>query len=101
MGLIAFFICFFGATQDITIDAYRRESLADEELGFGSTLYVNGYRIGMLIAGAGALEIAGTVSWPRVYQIVAFMMILAPLTTMLMPKILIDVPAPVLSPKRS
>lgn len=45
VGFITFVIAFFSASQDIVIDAYRREVLADAELGFGSSLAVNGYRI--------------------------------------------------------
>ena len=50
-----FVVTFFSATQDIVVDAYRREDLADKELGLGSSLYVNGYRVGMLLAGGGGL----------------------------------------------
>ncbi len=48
--LAAFLTAFFSASQDIVIDAYRRESLADDEQGLGASLYVNGYRIGLLIS---------------------------------------------------
>jgi len=50
---VAFLVTFFSASQDIVVDAYRREDLADNELGLGSSLYVNGYRVGMLLAGSG------------------------------------------------
>jgi len=43
-------LCFFSATQDIAVDAYRREILPDNELGIGSSIAVYGYRVGMLIA---------------------------------------------------
>ncbi|MGO2502654.1 MAG: AmpG family muropeptide MFS transporter, partial [Cobetia marina] len=49
MGAIALAVSFFSATQDIVIDAYRREHLPDNELGLGSSFYVYGYRIGMLM----------------------------------------------------
>ncbi|MEZ4568376.1 MAG: hypothetical protein R2860_15930 [Desulfobacterales bacterium] len=39
-------------------DAYRREDIPDAELGFASSLYINGYRIGMLLAGGGRLILA-------------------------------------------
>src|SRR4051794_11934359 len=41
----ALVVAFFSASQDIVVDAYRRESLAEAELGLGSALYVNGYRV--------------------------------------------------------
>jgi PAT family beta-lactamase induction signal transducer AmpG len=43
----------FSASQDIVADAYRREDLPDAELGLGSSLYINGYRLGMLLASGG------------------------------------------------
>ena len=45
-----FLVCVFSATQDIVIDAYRREILPDEELGIGASIAVYGYRTGMLVA---------------------------------------------------
>lgn len=72
----AFLITFFSASQDIVIDAYRRESLSDEELGFGSSLYVNGYLIAarLLVAGGG-LIMADHLSFPSVYLIMAAFML--------------------------
>jgi PAT family beta-lactamase induction signal transducer AmpG len=77
VGLNALLIAFFSASQDIVIDAHRREMLHDHELGLGSSLYVNGYRIGMLIAGALALGLAdhfgpqvveGMIKTPEIYD---------------------------------
>ena len=58
VAFIAFLVTFFSASQDIVVDAYRREDLPDEELGLGSSLYVNGYRVGMLLASGGGLILA-------------------------------------------
>ena len=44
-------IAFLSATQDIAIDAYRRELLPDEELGIGNSIHVNAYRVSGLIPG--------------------------------------------------
>lgn len=44
------FLCIFSATQDVVIDAYRREILPDDELGIGSSIGVYGYRVAMLVA---------------------------------------------------
>ena len=54
----AFWVTFFSATQDIVVDAYRREDLTDNELGLGSSFYINGYRVGMLLASGGGLIMA-------------------------------------------
>ena len=48
---IAFLIAFFSATQDIVLDAYRREILTDKELGLGNTIHINAYRVAGLIPG--------------------------------------------------
>lgn len=67
-------VAFLSATQDIVIDAYRRESLRDEELGFGSTLYITGYRIAMLVSGGLAFILADKLTWPGVYALMAALM---------------------------
>lgn len=76
MALVCFFLSFFSASQDIVVDAYRRESLSDYELGLGSSFYVNGYRIGMLFSGAMALMLADMpdMDWPKVYLFMAALM---------------------------
>lgn len=82
LGLAAVAVTFFSASQDIVIDAYRRESLSDEELGLGSSLYVNGYRIAMLISGGGALILADHMSWQQVYFLMAGIMAFSSLSTL-------------------
>ena len=54
-ALLALLVSFMSATQDIVIDAYRREALTEKQMGFGLSLYSTGYRIAMLIAGGVAL----------------------------------------------
>lgn len=70
----AFLISFFSASQDVVVDAYRREILPDEELGLGSSLYVTGYRLAMLVSGALALIIAQNTPWKETYLILAAFM---------------------------
>lgn len=87
--IVAFFallIAFFSASQDIIVDAYRRETLDDNELGIGSTLYIYGYRLAMLISGAVALFLADHIPWKVVYIIMAFSMIVGIATTLLSPE---------------
>lgn len=71
IAVASLIVAFFSASQDIVIDAYRRESMSDDELGLGSALYVNGYRIGMLLAGGGGLIIADHTSFAFMYQFMA------------------------------
>ena len=58
VAILATLVAFSSASQDIVIDAYRRESLSDEEQTIGASAYVLGYRIGALAAGAGGLILA-------------------------------------------
>ncbi|MBF0256017.1 MAG: AmpG family muropeptide MFS transporter [Gammaproteobacteria bacterium] len=86
VALAALLVTFFSATQDIVVDAYRRESLADEELGLGSSLYVNGYRIGMLLASGGGLILADFISFRQVYLLMAGFILIGVLTTLFAPE---------------
>ncbi len=70
----ALLVAFFSASQDIVVDAYRRESLSDMELGLGSALYVNGYRVGMLLAGGGGLILADWLSFAEMFRLMAVFM---------------------------
>jgi PAT family beta-lactamase induction signal transducer AmpG len=82
----ALVVAFFSASQDIVVDAYRRESLAEAELGLGSALYVNGYRVGLLLAGGGGLILADATSFHAMYQIMAGFMLAAVIVTVLAPE---------------
>ena len=86
MAFAAFLVTFFSASQDIVVDAYRREDLPDEELGLGSSLYVNGYRVGMLLASGGGLIMADHMPFFMVYQIMAACLLPGVVTTLLAPE---------------
>lgn len=86
VGVLSFLIAFFSASQDVVLDAYRREILPDEELGLGSSLYVNGYRLAMLVSGAAALFMADMMPWKNVYIYLALFMVPAILFTVIAPK---------------
>ena len=86
MIVAAVLVAFFSATQDIVIDAYRREDLPDEELGLGSSMYVYGYRLGMLLASGGGLILADFISFSQVYFIMALCLLPGVLTTLLTPE---------------
>ena len=72
--------------QDIVIDAYRIEVLAEEHQGGGVANYVNGYRIATLASGAGALIIADQFSWFWAYAAMAGLMLIGIVTTLLAPE---------------
>jgi PAT family beta-lactamase induction signal transducer AmpG len=86
VAVAAWLVAFFSASQDIVIDAYRREALSDSELGLGASLYVNGYRIGMLLASGGGLIMADHMSFSLVYQVMALVMLVGLLTTLFAPE---------------
>lgn len=83
---LALVVSFFSASQDIVIDAYRREIVSEEELGIGSSLYVNGYRFAMLFSGAFALWLADHSSWKTVYFVMGLSMLVGILTTLFSPE---------------
>jgi PAT family beta-lactamase induction signal transducer AmpG len=65
------------------VDAYRREDFPDEELGLASSLYINGYRVGMLLASGGGLILADHMPFSSVYLIMAACMLPGLFTTLL------------------
>ncbi|MGE3624355.1 MAG: AmpG family muropeptide MFS transporter [Bdellovibrionales bacterium] len=70
-----FIIAVFSATQDIAIDAYRRELLPDAELGLGNSFFVNAYRVAGLVPGGLSLILADSVPWPWVFVLTAAFML--------------------------
>jgi len=83
IAIIAVLIAVFSATQDMAIDAYRIEEIKPEDQGIAASVYVYGYRIGMLISGAVALILSDKMSWDKVYYIIASVMIIGVFTTLL------------------
>jgi PAT family beta-lactamase induction signal transducer AmpG len=71
MGALALLVAFLSASQDIVIDAWRVEILTLELQGAGAGMIQTGYRIGMLVAGAGALVIAARAGWFAAYASMA------------------------------
>ncbi|HLD09996.1 MAG TPA: AmpG family muropeptide MFS transporter [Methylophilaceae bacterium] len=75
---IAYFagiVAFFSASQDIVLDAYRRELLPDHELGLGNAVHVNAYKISGLIPGSLSLILADHLPWDSVFLITALFML--------------------------
>ena len=63
------------ASQDVVLDAYRREILLDIELGLGTAIHVNAYKVAGLIPGSLAFVLADHLPWPLVYAITALFML--------------------------
>jgi PAT family beta-lactamase induction signal transducer AmpG len=71
MGALALLVAFLSASQDVVIDAYRVEILTEEQQGPGAAMIQTGYRIAMLVSGAGALIIASSFGWFAAYATMA------------------------------
>ena len=89
-----FIISLFSASQDIVIDAYRRELLADDELGTGTSLFVNAYRLSSLVPGSLALILSDHLPWSMVYWVTAAFMGIGIATTLLIREVSDDTLAP-------
>ena len=74
VAYLAAAVAFFSASQDIVLDAYRRELLPDAELGIGNAIHVQAYRLAGLIPGSLALILADHLPWHTVFVIVALFM---------------------------
>jgi PAT family beta-lactamase induction signal transducer AmpG len=87
-------VALFSATQDVALDAYRRELLPDHELGLGTALTVNAYRLAQLVPASLGLYLADHLPWAWVYLIVAAFMAVGMLTTWLAPEPTAEARAP-------
>ena len=85
-ALLAIVVAFASASQDIVIDAYRVEILEERQLAAGAAAVVFGYRIGMLVSGAGALYLTSVVAWPVVYAVMAALILVGVATALLNPE---------------
>ncbi len=75
IAYLATIVAFFSASQDIVLDAYRRELLIDNELGLGNAVHVNAYKIAGLIPGSLSLILADHMPWSGVFMITALFML--------------------------
>ena len=80
---ITLVIAFFSATQDIVVDAYRIEIMEDKYQGLLTASYQFGYRVALLVSGAGSLFIADLYSWSIAYQTMSILMLIGLTTTFL------------------
>ncbi len=89
-ALAALAIAFLSASQDIVIDAYRIEILAEREQGAGAAATQAGYRLGLLASGAGALFIADALGWFASFAAMAALMGLGMLVVLIAPEPAVD-----------
>ena len=74
VAYLAAAVAFFSASQDIVLDAYRRELLPDNELGIGNSIHVQTYRLSGLVPGSLAFVLADHLPWHTVFLVVAAFM---------------------------
>ena len=72
---LATLLALFSATQDIALDAYRRELLTEVELGLGNAVHVNAYRLAGLVPGSLSLILSDLLPWSQVFWITAAFML--------------------------
>lgn len=75
IAVLAVAVAFFSASQDIVLDAYRREILPDAELGLGNSIHINAYRLASLVPGSLSLILADHLPWSTVFWITALFML--------------------------
>ncbi|MGY6771807.1 AmpG family muropeptide MFS transporter [Gallibacterium sp. ZY190522] len=82
IAILSTIVAFFSATQDIVLDAYRREILSDNELGLGNSIHVNAYRLAGLVPASLSIFLSAYYSWHSVFIITALFMLPGLLATL-------------------
>jgi MFS transporter, PAT family, beta-lactamase induction signal transducer AmpG len=83
---IVVLVAMTSASQDIVFDAYRTDVLKPLERGFGAAVSVTGYRVAMLVSGAGALILSTYLGWSQTYVLIAALMLIGVGATFLGPE---------------
>ena len=83
MAVVAFCIAIFSASQDIVLDAFRREFLTDEELGLGTGIWMNAWRFGMFASTGTAFLLSDSIGYPNVHLVLSLMMGIGIITTLI------------------
>lgn len=86
VAVVAFVVAALSATQDVALDAWRRELLPDAELGWGNSVFVNAYRLASLVPGSLALILADHLPWATVHLVVACFMAVGLVATWVAPE---------------
>jgi len=85
VALVALLVALLSASQDIVVDAYRTDVLEPAERGRGTSAYVIGYRIALIVAGAGALILSDAIGWRATYLLLAVVLALGMIVTLVSP----------------
>jgi PAT family beta-lactamase induction signal transducer AmpG len=90
VAYLAAAVAFFSASQDIVLDAYRRELLPDNELGLGNSIHVQAYRLSGLVPGSLGFILADHMSWQQVFIIVSVFMLVGVLLTLCIKELVLE-----------
>jgi PAT family beta-lactamase induction signal transducer AmpG len=90
VAYLAAAVAFFSASQDIVLDAYRRELLPDNELGLGNSIHVQAYRLSGLVPGSLGFILADHMSWQHVFMIVSAFMLVGVLLTLCIKELVLE-----------
>lgn len=90
VAYLAAAVAFFSASQDIVLDAYRRELLPDAELGLGNAIHVQTYRLAGLVPGSLAMILSDHMPWHSVFMVVAAFMLVGIILTLVVSEAVTD-----------
>lgn len=96
LWIAVFALClnFFGASQDIALDAFRREYLTSKELGFGTGVWMNAWRLGTFVSVGLSVLADFDVTWPTIFFMLMAVMGVGVITTLLVPEPVVEQPPP-------
>jgi len=83
LGMLCLLLSFFSATQDILVDAYRRENVSEKHLPLASSLYVIGYRVAMAVVGSVGFILSDYISFNSVFLYLSSLMGIGIFTTLI------------------
>ncbi len=86
VAVVALTVAFLSASHDIVFDAYRTDVLKPEERGIGAGVSVTGYRLAMLVSGAGALILSEQIGWHATYILMAGCLLVGVAATLASPE---------------
>lgn len=95
IAVFALCLNFFGASQDIALDAFRREYLTSQELGFGTGVWMNAWRLGTFVSVGLSVLADFDFAWQTIFFMLTAVMGIGIVTTFLVPEPKVDDPPPV------
>jgi len=87
---ICVLVAVLSATQDIAIDAFRREMLPDNELGMGTSIHVQAYRVSGLLPGGLSFILADHMGWESVFFVTGLYMLIGLVMTFFIKEVVAD-----------